>query len=160
MHRKGSTGHALHGVLLLLLAACSDSGSGELAVLAPDCSRDVAGPDANRNGVRDDIEGWIFDRQVTDSQRKALMQKARALQMTLLIDPRDKAALDHGSDQLMAAAKCGGDTFFPRAEFYRFSGQIEAMTANTRERAARYRQFSTAASGSSMSFPEGDTCEP
>jgi len=58
-----------------------------------DRSSDIAGPDANKNGVRDDIEAWINTLSVTEPQRKALMQKAKALQQTLLVDLNDKVAV-------------------------------------------------------------------
>lgn len=125
-----------------------------------DRSRDIPGPDLNRNGVRDDIEAWIQTRPIDESQRRALMQKARDLQMTLLIDLEDKAALSLHGDQLMASTKCAGDRFDPRSESYGYTRKIEAMTANTRQRAARYAQYNAAQSGSSTAYPSGDTCEP
>ncbi|MGO4395654.1 hypothetical protein AB4Z46_30285 [Variovorax sp. M-6] len=130
------------------------------AVPALDRSRDISGPDLNRNGVRDDIEAWIHTRPINESQRRALMQKARDLQMTLLIDLKDKAGLDRSGDRLMASTKCAGDRFDPRSESYGYTRKIEAMTANTRERAARYAQYNAARSGSSTTYPSGDTCEP
>ncbi|MDM0034915.1 hypothetical protein QTI33_22465 [Variovorax sp. J22P271] len=129
-------------------------------VPALDRSRDISGPDFNRNGVRDDIEAWIHTRPINESQRRALMQKARDLQMTLLVDLKDKAGLDRSGDQLMASTKCAGDRFDPRSESYGYTQKIEAMTANTRERAARYAQYNAAQSGSSTTYPSGDTCEP
>ena len=47
---------------------------------ALDRSSDIAGPDANHNGARNEIEAWINSLNVTDLQRKALMQDARATQ--------------------------------------------------------------------------------
>jgi hypothetical protein len=44
--------------------------------------------------------------------------------------------------------------------FSRLAGKIESMTANTKERAARYMQYNAARSGSSTTMPSGDTCEP
>lgn len=124
-----------------------------------DRSSDIAGPDANRNGVRDDIEAWINTLNVTEPQRKALMQSARSLQQTLLVDLTDKAALQRTGEGLMASINCGGDRFTPYAEFSQPSGKIEAMTANTRERATRYMQYNKARSGS-VTRSKRDTCEP
>jgi hypothetical protein len=125
-----------------------------------DRSDDIAGPDANKNGVRDDIEAWINALNVTEPQRQALMQDARSTQRTLLVDLADKAALQRVGEGLMAATKCSGDRFEPaREESYPLSNKIEAMTANTRARAARYMQYNRARSGSSTSYPRGDTCE-
>jgi len=125
-----------------------------------DRSTDIAGPDANKNGVRDDIEAWINSLNVTEPQRKALMQKAKALQQTLLVDLADKAAVQRAGEGLMASTKCGADKFDPFEEFIKPNTRIEAMTANTRARAERYMQYNKARSGSSTTLPDYDTCEP
>jgi len=125
-----------------------------------DRSDDIAGPDANKNGVRDDIEAWINTLDVTELQRKALMQKAKSLQQTLLVDLDDKDAVQRVGQELMASTNCGGDRFSPYAVFSTLRGKIEVMTANTRERASRYMQYNKARSGSSTTLPNYDTCEP
>jgi len=125
-----------------------------------DRSTDIAGPDANKNGVRDDIEAWINTLDVTELQRKALMQKAKSLQQTLLVDLHDKDAVQRVGEELMASTNCGGDRFTPYVEFSRLNGKIEAMTANTRQRAERYMQYNKASSGSVTTLPNHDTCEP
>jgi hypothetical protein len=125
-----------------------------------DRSSDIAGPDVNQNGVRDDIEAWINAQPVTEPQRKALMQKAKALQRTLIVDLTDKEALQQVGEATMAATNCGGDSFESFGKYYEVSGKIEAMTANTRERAMRYMQYSKARSGSITTLPDHDTCEP
>ncbi|MCL1962086.1 MAG: hypothetical protein FWG56_10015, partial [Desulfovibrionaceae bacterium] len=125
-----------------------------------DRSASIAGPDANQNGVRDDIEAWINTLDVTEPQRKALMQEAKVLQQTLLIDLTDKAAIQRSGEELEASGKCGGDRFTPYEAFAKLSDKIEAMTANTRQRAERYMQYNKAASGSVTESPRGDTCEP
>jgi len=124
-----------------------------------DRSSDIAGPDANKNGVRDDIEAWIGTLDVTEPQRKALMQKAKALQKTLLIDYSDKAAVQRVGEESMAATACGRLRFTPYAEFSQLRGKIEAMTANTRARALRYMEYNRASSGSVTTVPMHDTCE-
>jgi hypothetical protein len=138
------------------IAALERSG----AYPALDRSTDIAGPDANKNGVRDDIEAWISTLAANDAQRKALMQKARALQRTLMVDLKDKTAVQQVGDELSASTECGGDVFSPYDKFSKLAGRIEAMTANTRERAARYLQFSAASSGSVYAQPSGQYCEP
>jgi len=126
-----------------------------------DRSSDIAGPDANKNGVRDDIEAWINAQQVNEPQRKALMQSARSLQQTLLVDLTDKAAVQRAGEGIMASVNCAGDQFEPsREKSYPLARKIEAMTANTRERAMRYMQYNKARSGSSTTLANHDTCEP
>lgn len=124
-----------------------------------DRSTDIAGPDANGNGVRDDIEAWINSQQLSDVQKKALMQDARATQRTLLVDLNDRAALQRTDEGLMASTKCGGDSFSKSSDFYPLANKIEGMTANTRQRAERYMKYNAARSGSSTTYPKGNTCE-
>ena len=124
-----------------------------------DRSSDIAGPDVNHNGVRDDIEAWISAQPVSEPQRKSLMQIARALQKTLLVELNDKAAMDRSGDELSAASKCGSIQFSPFQAYTQLSGRIESMTANTKERAVRYMQYNAAASGSSGTLPNYDSCE-
>ncbi|WP_399679278.1 hypothetical protein [Xenophilus sp.] len=125
-----------------------------------DRSTDIAGPDANSNGVRDDIEAWIYSLKLNDAQTKALMQDARVTRRTLLINLDDKGAVQKSGDELMAALNCGSRHFSPYREYSKLAGQIEAMTANTRQRAERYMLYNKAASGTSNTLPDGDTCEP
>jgi hypothetical protein len=75
---------------------------------------------------------------VTELQRKAFVQKAKSLQQTLLVELDDKNAVRRVGEELMASTNCGGDRFSPYALFSTLRGEIEAMTANTRQRAERY----------------------
>jgi hypothetical protein len=60
----------------------------------------------------------------------------------------------------MAATSCSGDMFEPdRHRSYEVSRKIEAITANTPERAKRYLRYMAALSGSTIAYPPGDTCE-
>jgi len=66
-------------------------------------------------------------------------------------------ALQKVGDALMASSKCLNKNFAEgRSDL---SHRIEAMTANTRERAKRYLEYNAARSGSSTDWPSGDTCE-
>ena len=125
-----------------------------------DRSASIVGPDANGNGVRDDIEAYVNSLPLSPVQKRAVMQDARATQNTLTVDLTDKAALQKAGDALMASSKCLGDSFVPDAEGPSFlSGKIEAMTANTRERSRQYMAYNAARSGSATSMPSYDTCE-
>ncbi len=42
---------------------------------------------------------------------------------------------------------------------YKLRAKIEALTANTKERARRYLDYNRAASGSVTRLPDGNTCE-
>ena len=126
------------------------------AAPALDRSSDVKGPDVNANGVRDDIEAYINALPLTPKQIKAALQKARGLQLTLMVDTSDKAAVQLIGETMMAGTNCLGDVLI---DFYALSRKIEAMTANTRERTKRYLAYNAASSGSTTGLPNGDTCE-
>lgn len=124
-----------------------------------DRSSDIGGPDANHNGVRDDIETQIARMSLTDAQRKAALQVARNEQDKLLVDVTDKAAVQRVSEQSMGSTKCIGDAFEPeRTRSYEIARKIEAMTPNTPERAARYMRYLAALGGTSVEYPETSTC--
>jgi len=132
--------------------------SGQLPQL--DRSSSIPGPDANHNGVRDDIEAWIAALPITDQQKKAALQKARGNQKMLLVDLTDKAALQALGDEGAASIVCIGDAFMPNYQNgHKLSAKIEALTANTKERARRYLDYNRAASGSVTRLPDGNTCE-
>jgi hypothetical protein len=157
--RLGATGATTPGPAPSIaeqIAALERSG----AYPALDRSTDIAGPDANNNGVRDDIEAWINAQPVNDAQRKALMQEARALQGTLTVSLKDQNAVQAADDRLAASSQCGSIQFSPYDAFSKLARRIEAMTANTSERAGRYMQFDAPLSGSSSRLPNGNTCDP
>ncbi len=123
-----------------------------------DRSVSIVGPDANSNGVRDDIEAYIDTLVLTAAQKRAAMQDARALQKTLTVDLTDKTALQGVGDGLMASTKCLGENFTSPSRS-QLSQRIESITANTRERSKRYMDYNAARSGSVTSYPTVDTCE-
>lgn len=133
--------------------------SGQLPKL--DRSTDIKGTDTDNNGIRDDIDAWIAAQPMTDEQKKAAWQMARAQQATLMADLTDKAALNQLGDRTMRGVDCLADSFEPDYQKgLDLSNRIEAMTANTKERAKQYSAYNRASSGSSGGLPEGNTCEP
>jgi hypothetical protein len=148
---------ATPATLLAQIQALEASG----ALPALDRSADIQGPDANNNGVRDDIEAWIAALPITETQKKAAMQEARAQQRMLIVDLTDRVALQSTADQMAASVVCRGDVFSPNfQDGSNLGAKIEAITANTRERARRYVNYNKARSGSSLTLPQGNTCEP
>jgi hypothetical protein len=133
--------------------------SGKLPKL--DRSTSIAGSDVNNNGIRDDIDAWIAALPITDVQKKAAQQAARNVQASLLADLSNKVELNRLGDLSMRSVNCLGDVFKPNyQQGLDLSGQIEAITANTKERAKQYIAFNRAVSGSVVSSVPGNTCEP
>ncbi|WP_298433494.1 hypothetical protein [Ottowia sp.] len=123
-----------------------------------DQSTSIAGTDANGNGVRDDIDAFIAAQPLSEGQRKALLQDAKAQQLTLTTSLTDSAALDQIGDMTAASVHCIYSVF-GESESGVWVTKIEAITANTRQRAQRYLEYNKAVSGSSGRMPDGDTCE-
>ena len=126
-----------------------------------DRSSGIRGPDADNNGIRDDIDMWIAAQPISDAQKEAARQAARVRQAELLVDLNNKAELDRLGDASMASVKCLGDRFKPDYQKgLDLSSKIVAITANTRERAKQYLAYNRAVSGSAGRVPDGNTCEP
>jgi predicted component of type VI protein secretion system len=86
---------------------------------------------------------------------------ARVQQAKILADLSDKAALQMLGERSAAGVVCLADSFTP--DYQKSSelrSQLEAMMANTKERAKQYIAYNRAQSGSSGRLPDGDTCEP
>jgi len=131
------------------------------AIPALDRSSSIAGPDANNNGVRDDIEAYIATLPITPTQKAGAMQAARAQQHKLAVDLADATALDRVSELGSRSIKCVADSFMPkRQDGYDLIKKIEAITANTRERSQQYIAYNRARSGSVSRGPTGNTCDP
>ena len=126
-----------------------------------DRSSDIKGPDADNNGIRDDIDAWIATQPITDVQKKATQQIAKVQQAKLLVDLSDQTSLQGLGEKTAAAVVCMSDSFAPDRQAGRDLGnQIEAITANTKERAKQYIAYNRARSGSVTELPSGNTCEP
>jgi hypothetical protein len=141
--------------------------TGELPAL--DRSTDIAGPDADNNGIRDDIDAYIAALPVTEPVKKAAQQRARVQQRALLIDLQDRTALMALADASMASTVCMSERSragFPpeQQEAARRNGsaitfKIEAITANTPERAERYLAYMRALHGTTTTLRRENACE-
>lgn len=126
-----------------------------------DRSTDLKGPDTDNNGIRDDIDAWIAAQPISDVQKRATQQIAKVQQAKLLVDLSDQVSLQALGERTAAAVVCMSDSFAPDRQAGRDLGnQIEAITANTRERAKQYIAYNRARSGSTGRLPKGNTCEP
>jgi hypothetical protein len=133
--------------------------SGQIPKL--DRSSGIRGPDVDNNGIRDDIDAWIAAQPISEKQKKAAQQMARVQQAKMLVDLSDNVALQVLGERTAAAVVCLRDIFVPnRQEGRDLGNKLEAITANTKERATRYIAYNRARSGTSGRLPEGNTCEP
>lgn len=171
-------------ILPLLLAACGGGGSA-LATAGPvpvpltpqqqlaalevngalpilDRSPSLAGPDANANGVRDDVDAYIAENYTVPVVRAAVQQMAGTLQSKLLVDLTDSAAVHALSVRSMAAVNCVFDRFeetnSPSSPEMAIK-DIQSITMNTKQRLLKYLAFSKSLDGTTMALPKGNTCE-
>jgi hypothetical protein len=130
---------------------------GELPQL--DRSPDVKGPDANSNGIRDDVESYITSWPVTSEQKKAAEQLARSVQAALLVDLTSSDTLHQVDDSSLRAVQCIHMRFPDVTKRAAVISAIERVTVNTKERTARYIKYNQALSGTATIILTGDTCD-
>ena len=141
--------------------------SGELPAL--DRSTDIAGPDADRNGIRDDIDAYIAALPVSEPVKRATRQRARVQQRIQSINLNDRSALMSLADASMASTACMSSTILDGVaaelqskilrEGHAITFKIQAITANTPERADRYMAYTRALDGTTTTYPTGKVCE-
>ena len=146
-------------VSLACLVAAYFSGGGLLAASA---NVDLLGPDANHDGVRDDIEAYIDKAYTDQAHRNAALQAARAMQGVFVVDLDDPLAVRQVNRLLARADQCIYQVFRdanatkPAAQV---SSELEAMAVNTKQRLHRYLDFNKALDGAIWSQSRGDSCE-
>jgi hypothetical protein len=123
----------------------------------PPLNRDtsIAGPDANNNGVRDDIDAYIASLPDSAAQKAALAQESAALTHAMSIDTTDPNALADALKRIANAATCVQTRYYLSTAK---SPDMEKLTINTKVRFMAYEAFNTAASGHSFVLPQGDGC--
>lgn len=127
-----------------------------------DRTNTLIGTDANANGVRDDIEAIITNNYTPSTQRAAAMQTAKAIQRALTVDKTDLAAVKIVDREISRGINCIYSKFDGTSSAKQpaqVTQELEAITANTKQRLLAYLQFNKALDGTSSALPEGDTCE-
>jgi hypothetical protein len=131
--------------------------SGEYPIL--DRSGDLRGPDADANGIRDDVFSYISKLPMTAAQRPSVEQLARSMQVTMAIDTADATAVRTTVTGMARAVHCLGARFPNTIQRAAMLTAVEKVTANTKERAMQYIKFSQALSGSVLALPSQDSCD-
>ena len=122
-------------------------------------SSDVKGPDANANGVRDDVDIVIATMPINESQKIGAEQFAKSIQAALVLDVSDTTKLRDASVHISRAIQCLSSRFPDKKQLTAVANTIESITANTKERASQYIKFNVALSGSVSKLLSGDTCD-
>lgn len=166
------------GLILLLLVGCSE-GAGEDEEPAPpteaqkvaelekqglipslDRSGSLAGPDADADGVRDDVARFVEGLGASDTQEEALLQLAETFQSSLQVDVEDPEAVNSIALRMSRAVNCVYDRFPDRPNVAsELVEDVEAVSANTRARLIAYLRYNDALDGTVAALPEEGACE-
>jgi hypothetical protein len=123
-----------------------------------DRGSDLAGPDANGNGIRDDIDAFIAEQSYTSSQRSAVEQLARALQRATA----GGAATTGEARAIMQQVQNGADCVLSRfntATAAAVGRTYEKYTANTEARVRAYLNFDSLLDGTVLTSSGSSSCE-
>ena len=128
-----------------------------------DLTPGLKGIDADNNGIRDDIDRLIAQKySATPAMKKAAEQKARALQKNMEAATRKEALI--AGDEIRRAGECTYKTL-PHATEQdakfreQMSKEIEALTANTKERFTAYWKAESLKGGAVFSQPDEPVCD-
>ncbi|WP_139313457.1 hypothetical protein [Rhodoferax antarcticus] len=131
--------------------------SGKLPTL--DRSASIAGPDANNNGVCDDVDAYIAGQGYTAPQLKSVQQTAKALADILRVDTSNQNALRASDLSLQKSLNCVFSKFPDSSQSAAVIKNIEKINANTKARVEAYIKYQIAMNGKVLASPQGDTCE-
>jgi hypothetical protein len=158
-------------IIAFLLAGCGSSGGGgsgsatesqtpQEEVPGLETGGEVAGTDGNANGVRDDIDDYITQHYSNDQQKNALLQFAKVMQDSLVVDTSDTAAVQAIDGRDSRALHCVFVAFGdPSSENPSTAWhKIRSLTTNTKDRLEAYLKFNHALDGTTSTLSEGDTC--
>lgn len=169
---------ALTSAVLIALSACGGGGPTSVAAQTPqqqlasleasgvipklDRSSDLAGPDVNGNGVRDDIDTLIAANYTAPAERAAATQLAKTFQASLVVDLSNTVAVRAVSTSMSRATHCIFITFTGKNGSQVpdvVATNIESVSVSTKARLLKYLAYAKALDGTSTASPDGDTCE-
>ncbi|HEX3373496.1 MAG TPA: Ig-like domain-containing protein [Edaphobacter sp.] len=134
----------------------SSSTKVETVLATLDRSPDIAGPDKDNNGVRDDIDQVIAGFGLTASQARALTQFAASLQVAILSSP-DRTSAYSNAVEVHRGQECVFSQL--SADSTKYTKQVKAFTLNTQPRVTAFLGFSHNASGAIYPQPTGTVCK-
>lgn len=120
---------------------------------------DIAGPDTDSNGVRDDVDGYIRSLPVTPSQVARLQELAKYLQLAITVEPSTRQDSNEFAQKKALAQFCATTSFTDRKLARQYLQKIQAYTANTHERALRYNGYNHYRNGSVLTLPSPSDCD-
>lgn len=149
-----------------MLVACgnnpnSKSLEDEVKPVKADTSDMLLGYDLDEDGIREDIEEYIKNLNITDTQKAATRFEAKILQDTLTVDTKDLASLKKSNQNMLAAINCMNSQFENYEDADAIGVSLEEKTFNTTLRLNTYKQYNAALAESELAIelPSGDSCQ-
>lgn len=128
-----------------------------------DRTTSLGGPDANGNGIRDDIDLYIAKLNLTLPLRQAAEQLAKGYQAAVTLNSADPAVTGPVDTQIRDAVSCAWHRF-PKVSApgtvtaHQIVANLEKLTANTEARTLSYLKYNGSLNGTVTSLPQGDGC--
>lgn len=124
----------------------------------------LLGVDADRNGIRDDIDAYINALTTAPQNKAAARQMARSAQDILVLVESGSIGDPIAAKTVKIKGTRAIHCVFSRMpittqEGWEITNNIEKMTFNTKTRAKSYLQYNRALSGTTWALPNEDTCE-
>lgn len=131
-----------------------------------DTSPSIAGPDANANGIRDDIDRYIELQNYPLEVKPAVLQEARSYQQVITANLADPNSVEAAKLAGQRATRCLSRTLrqWPLsddgiADVWKISDKIKALTLNTKARLLAWIEFDKKMDGQVFSSIKGEVCE-
>ena len=152
---KGALGVFILALSLVIFAACKDSPSGGDDGLPPDPGepgkRTLAGIDSDGDGLRDDVQRYIYMEYEDPQTREALVNIAK-VDLQSLLQANDPESSIQAFEYAMRASECL--FYIMPDDAFEASQRLRAQILNTTERSAAYMRSSSHAGG--LSFESQD----
>jgi len=121
-----------------------------------DRSASLSGPDANNNGVRDDIDQVIGGLGLSPAQTQAALQYAAALQVAMLTTTDSNSGFNNAVE-IQRGQDCMAQQM--GLGYTKYSRQIRAFTFNTQARVMAYINFEHNIGGTVFPQITGTICK-
>ena len=141
--------------MALLLCACSPHPE-QMAKPSYWLNSDLDGPDADHNGIRDDVDAWIAAQPFTVPQKRAAEQFARSMQISMVTEYKTKKDTRQMGEQIGRSVDCLASKFDQPGHIL---DAIMSETLNTKARILKQDANDEMASGMGFEVSQGNTCE-
>lgn len=124
-----------------------------------DRSADLKGPDADNNGIRDDIDAYIAKQNYTAPQKAAVQQYVKSIQAAVAANTTDRTTAIALSKVIHSGINCVYENFLTGHDAWLLNRRYQGLVANTKPRLQSYLAYNHALNGTVSDLPTGGTCD-